>query len=478
GMISAPGVRIEGPLVLEGAVLQNPGKPVLTLDGATVTGGLLAARLRAEGETRFFGVRIEGQLALEGAVLQNPGKPVLTLDGATVTVLFAGELRATGETRLLGARIEGPLVLHGAILQNPGEPAFSLDGARVSGGLFAAELRATGETRLLGARIEGQLVLHGAILQNPGKYAFTLDLATVTGGLFATGLRTDGMVSVRSAQIEGQFNLTDAALINGQRAALSLQTSQVGKLILHTKSPIIVDLSRARIGDLLTPSSQEPQGRLIATGWELGDVRGAIRTDRHAAARWLGTLPPEEDFAAQPWHALAAVYDRNGHPAEARRLRFTAASKVTENSPWPTKILRWMYRLVAGHGYYPLLAAAWLIIVLALGIALVENNREHFVPTDDTKARAAAESYTDTNWLESPNAEIPCAQYPNYPCFDSFAYALNGVIPAATGALRPDWAITTHAPLMLTLGLPALRVLAWILTALLLAGVTGLLRKN
>lgn len=40
-----------------------------------------------------------------------------------------------------------------------------------------------------------------------------------------------------------------------------------------------------------------------------------------------------------------------------------------------------------------------------------------------------------------------------------------------------DWAISTVAPPWLAFGLSVLRILAWILTAILLAGVTGLLRK-
>lgn len=72
------------------------------------------------------------------------------------------------------------------------------------------------------------------------------------------------------------------------------------------------------------------------------------------------------------------MYERNGHPAEARRLRFTAANKVTKTAPLATKVMRWGYRLVAGHGYYSLLAALWLLLALVGGVALVDMNREHF----------------------------------------------------------------------------------------------------
>jgi hypothetical protein len=111
----------------------------------------------------------------------------------------------------------------------------------------------------------------------------------------------------------------------------------------------------------------------------------------------------------------------------------------------------------------------------------VANNRAYFIPTDSAKARTTAEAHATNTHTSPPDpltANVSCELYPDYPCFDSFSYALTGVIPAATGNLRPDWAIAASAPVMLTLGLPILRVLAWVLTALLLAGVTGLLRKT
>ncbi|MFD7012553.1 hypothetical protein [Rhodococcus jostii] len=181
------------------------------------------------------------------------------------------------------------------------------------------------------------------------------------------------------------------------------------------------------------------------------------------------------------------MYDRNGHPAEARRIRFTAANKVTKSAPLATRLQRRTYLVVAGHGYYPLLAALWLVLALAGGFVLVEKSREHFVPTDPAAA-AAPIATTDTGSNDAaptepkPSSPITgaddCATHPQYPCLDSFSYALTGVVPAATGITRPDWTISVGAPLWVKAGIPVLRILAWIFTAILLAGVTGLLHKS
>ncbi|MFZ2176322.1 MAG: hypothetical protein WAW17_20235 [Rhodococcus sp. (in: high G+C Gram-positive bacteria)] len=60
---------------------------------------------------------------------------------------------------------------------------------------------------------------------------------------------------------------------------------------------------------------------------------------------------------------------RNRHPAEVRRLGFAAAQKITKAAPPATKLQRRTYLVVAGHGYYQLLAALQLILALVGGFA-------------------------------------------------------------------------------------------------------------
>ncbi|MCK8673930.1 hypothetical protein M1M07_22825 [Rhodococcus sp. HM1] len=562
GTVRAAGANI-GEIQLNGATLTNPKGNALILDGATVTGGLLADRLIAEGTVRAVGANI-GAGSLRGTRLTNPDGHALHLDGATVTNgLCADRLIAEGTVRAAGANI-GEIQLSGATLTNPDGHALHLDGATIAGGLFADRLIAEGTVRAAGANI-GEIQLNGATLTNPKGNALILDGATVTGTLYANTERTEtGRIStefiatgkiIAEAAMIGLLDLTGAILVNHggtvldlERASLSgglyargdeggssfyatgqisARNATIGLLdltsarLLHGDSdgqnldlesstittlklrPDRVDgtlnLTRTTITDLRTPEKTPPQGRLVATGWQVADVHGLIRSSPRAATRWLGsslpgreTCPKNADaqgeqrfrrdgFTAQPWHALAAVYDRNGQPADARRLRFTAANKTTTHVPWYSKPLRWIYLVVAGHGYYPLLAALWLVGVLALGFLIVENNLEHFIPADMTAAAEAATTHADENQALAPDpitAADSCMLYPDYPCFNSFNYALAGVVPPATGALKADWTISSTAPAVLAFGLPGLRILAWIFTAILLAGVTGLLRKT
>jgi hypothetical protein len=117
-----------------------------------------------------------------------------------------------------------------------------------------------------------------------------------------------------------------------------------------------------------------------------GDVRGRIRHDRKAAAKWLSREDGAKEFVAQPWHELANVYERNGQPADARWMRWKAAQRVTSTSPWWSKPIRGIYGDLTGHGYYPLIAAVWLILAIAASGIIVANHQGVFTPTATNKA--------------------------------------------------------------------------------------------
>ncbi|OFE10584.1 hypothetical protein [Rhodococcus sp. 1139] len=511
GEIRAVGTTIGSQLNLTGAYLNNPGADVLTLDGATITGGIIADQITTHGMISAVAATIGGQLSLTGAHLNNPGADVLTLNGATITGnLFADQITALGEIRAAGGTIGGELILTETYLNNSTHSVLDLHQARIAGGIDASGVTTHGEIGVVGATIDSQLNLNGAHLNNPGQSVLDLDGANITGDVFTGDFPTatrwltfhaDGIISARNAGFEGHVDLRFATSSSSGHLIVDFSGVEMQRLTLPQSSLTGINLSLAKLTHLNTPTDREPSYPVLATGWAIGDIDGLIRTDHAAATRWLNcinkeqqlrneSLPPWHTLASpQPWHALATVYERNGHPAEARRLRFTAANKVTKNAPLPTKTLRTIYLAVAGHGYYPLFAAVWLIIALIAGVALVGTNRAHFVPTTPvvvadtvTASATGGNKATPTRQTEEQPVTVTgaddCASHPTYPCLDAFTYALTGVIPAATGITRPDWAVSTTAPVWVKLGLPALRILAWIFTAILLAGVTGLLRKS
>ncbi|MFZ2529759.1 MAG: hypothetical protein WAX14_19225 [Rhodococcus sp. (in: high G+C Gram-positive bacteria)] len=500
GEIRAIGATINGQFDLDNACLRNSGHEVLSLHNATITGGFFARRIVTDGEVSALDATINGQLDLCGARLHNPGRRVLALNRSTVTGgFFARRIVTDGEISALGATISGQFSLVNSHLNNPGRDVLKLDGATVTGDIVSTHIITDGIIRAVDATINGQLDLRGSHLRNPGDHVLALDGATITGALLAmngsAGLGVvsefcaDGVISARRARFENHLDLRDARPRSSEIGLLviDLDSAAVRELSLPVEGPTAVNLPHTKIAHLNTPADREPQYPVVATGWEIGDIEGRIRTDHVAATRWLSRAQVR-DVSPQPWHALAAVYERNGHPAEARRLRFTAANNVTRAAPWRSKLQRWTYRAVAGHGYYPIRAALWLVVALVVGFVLVEVSREHFVPTNPGDDATVITVAVDTTGGDGSRVEVEqsrtitgaddCATHPQYPCLDSFSYALTGVIPAATGTVRPDWTVSADAPWWVQAGIPTLRVLAWIFTAILLAGVTGLLRTS
>jgi len=365
-------------------------------------------------------------------------------------------------------------------------PGLSLNGARVDGGALLRGLTVTGEVRARGAQISGQLDLQDATLTNDNGDALSLDGARVGGGAFLRGLTATGEVRARGAQITGQLGLQDATLTNDNGDALSLEALTVRALFLEgLRVEGRLNLTRAEIGDLVVDDSPVAglPSPLFASGWQVQDMHGRLRRDRRSAATWLSTQPV---FVAQPWHALADVYERNGQPADARRLRFDAARRTTKTAPPWSKPARWAYGLLVGYGYYPLTAAIWLVAALIIASAVIATHTKTFVANnplaaataiaDSSKGTTTPAARASPGGLTTVTGATACASLANrYPCLRPLLFSLDVVLPPTVSAGQAAaWRPTANWIAYLLTGLKAS---GWMLTALLLAGVTGLLRK-
>jgi hypothetical protein len=504
GAVRAIGIRVRGQLVLSGAQLQNAGGTALVLDGAEIDSGLFANEgFRAAGRVRAVGARIGGWVAFdranvandgednlaldrstisgildfEGATLSNPGGDALSLEGAEINggLLLRRGFNAVGRVRASGIRIRGPLDLSGATLTNPGAVALGLEGAEIALGVFGREgFAVVGQVEAPALRVDGQLDLTGAKLTNPDGYVLRLDGAHIGGDFFACGgFSAVGEIGAPGIRVTGRLILAGATLTN-QGDVVSLNSAVVQHLFLGTLSVEgTIDLTRASIDEVEVVG--HPPGSLIATGWKVGDLRGPLHNDWSAVDRWLATAPPGVE-SVQPWHALADVYEQNGNPSGARRLRFAAAKRLTSQSPRWSKAFGYFYRFLVGHGYYPVYAAGWLALLVFVTGVLVANARDEIVPTrpaDYTTSvlQHAGETHTP------PTAATPCDVHTGYPCMNTVVFTLTNLVPAGGSApTNVDWAARSDT--WLTTALLVSKIVAWGLAALLLAAVTGLLRKT
>ncbi|MEV6415204.1 hypothetical protein [Kribbella sp. NPDC051718] len=206
------------------------------------------------------------------------------------------------------------------------------------------------------------------------------------------------------------------------------------------------------------------------TGWTVQDVTGRIRTDRSAAEAWLSTQP-----AAQPWHAMAGVYDRNGQPADARRIRYRSAVRSTRGTAKRIWLARQTYRWTTGHGYYPLAALFWLALIFGAATTLAASSADQFTTATTATIRA---DLTARGHVPVPG-RVPASQCSratwDVPCLDPLAYGLGTAFPVIGSA--NTWTPSNDS-LGLAITFHIMRLMSWVFAAILLAGITGLLRKQ
>ncbi|GAA1785211.1 hypothetical protein [Actinomadura chokoriensis] len=443
GEVRLPGARIGGRLDLTRAHLTAPGAAVLTADRLAVGDGVLAEGLTSDGETRLTGARIGGTLVLAGARLSAPGARALNAEGLTVDqdLDATGGFRAEGEVRLVRARIGGALNLDDAVLAAPGGRALTADSLTIGQSAYCRRLSAEGEARLIGAAIGGVADFSGARLAAPERRALYAVRLSVGGDLMCRrGFTAEGGLQLSGARVAGQIDLTDAVLAGARHQALDLTAAAAQALILRPRQVPegIVDLTDTQVGAYEDDHRTWP-ATILLRGFTYGALTG--EADVRARLRWASRH--RGGYTPQIYDQLAAAYLRAGHEVTARRVAIAKQwRRRTVLSP-PGKLVNWLLYLTVGYGYRTWLAALWLAALAALGTQL-------FAPDQMTKAATTA------------------------PPFNALGYTLDVLLPIGDlgqqKAWRPDGAAQYWSWAFIAAG--------WILSTAVVAGLTGILKRN
>jgi adhesin HecA-like repeat protein len=446
------GCRIDEPINLDEATapaIRLPGchLPGLSADQIRLVGNLeFNDGFTASGGVRLLGAHVGGQLLLDGARLGNPGGYALQADGITVDQdMFCGEgFIAEGGVRLLGAHIGGQLSLSGARLTNPREYAMNANRLTVDQSMFCrAGFIAEGEVHLLGAHIGGQLSLSGARLTNPGGYAMNANRLTVDQDMFCgEEFTAEGEVHLLGAHIGGQLSLSGASLNNAEGMALNLEAARVAQLMLQPghRPAGIVNLTNARVGAFYDDQATWPSVlRLRGFTYEsLENDQVGVR-DR---LRWLKLHPG--GYTPQIYEQLADAYRRAGRAEGARKVG--VAKQLRRRSKFNP--FNWLLYLTVGYGYRTWLAAIWLA-----GLAVV-------------------------GWwvftLAHPGYMIQATPNRTGPVFHALAYTLDVLLPIVDLGQERAWTPTGWAAYWTW----ALIAVGWVLTTAVVAGLTGIFKRD
>jgi hypothetical protein len=196
-------------------------------------------------------------------------------------------------------------------------------------------------------------------------------------------------------------------------------------------------------------------------------------------SNWLSTIPmngQNRRFTAHPWKEMARVYDQLGQPNDAKWIRRQAASRLTRLAPLGPKIPRLFYSWTVGYGYYPLLVLLWIGALWLATFVLAGSQAASFSPSDSAKVIS---TIPPASGAQSSPVRITGATDPtpsDYPPFSPSLYAVDSALPAVNTGQSAAWRVTGNTWLPAVFAL--IRGAGWVLSALLLAGATGLLRKD
>jgi len=451
--IDLVGAHIGGQLNFNGATITNPDGIALRADGLTVDQALLfGSGFRARGEINLNGAHVGGQLNFNGAALTNTDGVALDATDLTVDqlMLCGSGFHAEGNVNLGGTHVGGQLSFVGATLTNPNGVALHADSLTIDEHMLChGGFRAEGEVNLIGAHVGGQLNFNGATLTNPNGMALCADGLTVDQAMLcSTGFRAEGEVNLRGARVIGQLNFDGAVLTNPDGHALYLQDLHARAFLLRPKTPPEgeVDLTNAQVGFFLDEEATWPTS-LAVRGFIYDALYERTPISVTARLRWLDRDPA--GYAPQPYEQLVAVYRRAGRDEDARKVAIARQRARRGVLKLPGKVWNSLLRWTVGYGYRTWQAGGWLLRLLVVGAAIFA-------------------------WAYPGDMALAKKQGDPLPAFQPWVYSLDVLLPVVNLHQEEFWIPQGVARWWAWFSILA----GWLLTTMVIAALTGLLKKD
>jgi hypothetical protein len=496
GTVRLSGADIGSQLNCTGAQLAGKDREgnALVAEAMKVGGAVFLDGVSTEaGAIRLLHTDITSQLNCTGAQLTGKDNEGYALDAERMkidgNVLLCSGFTAEGAVSLYGADITGQLNCRGAELTGKDSEGDTLVAERmkVGGAVILDEgFTAAGAVRLLGADITGQLNCGGAELTGKGNHGRTLvaDGVNAGGDVFLDkGFTAAGTVSLRSARISGSVVLHPAALAGRDQVALNAAGAQIAGALLWSPAGQIVgqvNLEGATIGELADdwprgrPDGYWPvRGQLRLEGFTYDRLGGKHQATVEERLSWIDSQYHGDNpaaFATQPYEQLAAVYRQAGQDSQARKVAIARRAdlrKYGKLNPY-RKAGNWLLDKTIKYGYQSWRAGVMLAFLFAIfwGLTILAE-QHHLIAWSG-----------DVSGLPFEPSTSKCTSA--YPCFYPFGYTVDTVIPLINVHQADYWGPDASTPWGL-----AFQVVTWIATGigwalatLLVAGFTGLVRRD
>jgi hypothetical protein len=478
----------------------------MRLIGARILGTLDLSRMRVPFALALVRCMFPRTILLSSAEL-----PELDLTGSSVDRIEAGNLNvkgnlfmgwnsyyfcplhARGEVYLSGAHVGGDAGFGSSHFQTSKAPlidarampeaALTLQNAVIGGELYlCCGFESKGPVELSGATIKGNLDAFGAHFAAPAGVAIKA-LSVMIDGNVAFGLldsvqptKVDGLLDFTSASVGNNFLVRDTTFTGTAGSSYGLlapQLSMHGGSFIWQKVELnggSLDLTAATVGLMVDDEASWPApGKLIINDFVYTDL--APPDDARSRLRWLALEPA---FQPQPYRQLAQVLRNNGDDAGAIEVLVAQEDARVRNSNWPRQGWARFLKITIGYGHKPLRTVLWSLAVVVLGWLLVTLG-----------ARAGVMRAT---WPDSPPATEDVAYEKLHPLLYSLDVFLPFVNLHQEHYWWPDADRSGDCNLLgtkLRVSGAFLRyylwtqvIAGWLLSAIFVAGVTGLMRND
>jgi hypothetical protein len=380
-----------------------------------------ASRLVDPGGIRLLGSRITGRLNLSRVhvpfpiVLRNcaiPERmtlaathiPSLDLGGSHIRELDAPGIdvendlkldsgfKADGEVSLFEARIGGSLSTSGHFKssaldldlfdpKNLDRRAFYALQMRVGGGVIFRDVHIDGGIELSGTTIGADLILDGTFL-SPGKTAIDASSTDIAGNViigYGVPFLSDGIVNFVTSRIGTDFFVAQATFSGAAREPHGLDASgmSVKNALVWTNVSLpnggFLNLTGVSAEALIDDERSWPApGNLLIDGFTYTQFSQTGPTnapgDADTRLRWLRLQP---GFHPQPYHQLAKVLRESGDQPGAIQVLIASDDASYRRSGLAGRIWGSFLNATIGYGYEPLRAIVWSFAVVVFGSLIV-----------------------------------------------------------------------------------------------------------
>jgi len=506
GEVNLIGARVGGDIDCEKGHFINPDGIAIHADEIEVNCSVfLRGGFKAEGVVSLAGGKVRLNLDCGyGQFINKKGDAIIT-EGIEVggsVLMFRGQSNiedkgdlprgfiAEGRVRFSRATIGGDLNCSGSKFINE-------DGIAFVG---------------VGMKIGGSFNCSGGEFISKGEYALIVDRLVVEGDLYLSdGFEATGAVSIASATIGGDLKCMRGRFICKGGIAIIANTLKVGghaylhdnfeaegeiRLIsaringffywmeLSSTDEVTLDLRSARIGTLRDEKESWPKkGKLLIHGLTYDRIHNTAPRDSRSRIEWLRR---QGDFFAQPYEQLARILREEGHEADAKKVLIAKNKDQVRlrSMGFLEKIWLWLFGILIGYGYQPSKALLWIIGFIIIGAAFFSiGNSKGLI----TQTKGMEYVYK----MEANEVSKEYRVSKDYPEFQAVIYSIDVLVPIIDLHQSKYWLpnlnngkvifeckgyeILTGGILLLYMWFHI--IMGWILTTLLLGGLTGLIRR-